>query len=92
MLLSHTPTHVIALKSIRIRRYHIKAALAYGGAFLMGADAMVALAPVLFPHAVAAFKALEASATVCGKCGGAVAGFSVFFDQIVESTLPEQVA
>lgn len=90
MWLTQTPTHLIALRRIRIRKYHVKAALAYGGALLMGADAMTALAPVLFPHAAVVLASVEGGASLCGKCGAAASGFAAFFDRIIASAVAQE--
>lgn len=90
MLFSQTPSHLVILRRVRIRRYHIKAVLAYGGAFLLAVDATVSVGVGLFPHAAAALIAWEGSASLCGKCGGAASGLAAFCDRIISAGIAEE--
>lgn len=87
--LTHTPTHLIAFRRVRIRRYHIKAALAYGGALLMGVDATIWIIPHIVPHTALILASLEPVATGGGKVGAACGGFAAFFDRIIAAGVAE---
>lgn len=92
-ILTQTATHILALRGrIRVRKYHVKAALAYGGALGMGLDAGVFLLIALFPHVGLALHAMEGGASACGKCGAAASGFAAFFDRIIANGIAQESA
>jgi hypothetical protein len=90
--LTQTASHLLILRRVRIRKYHVKAALAYGGALLMGADAGAALLLILWPHATFALAALESPLSLGGKVGAAASGCAAFFDKIIAAGVAEESA
>lgn len=88
-LLAQTETHLVALRRIRVRKCHIKAAFAFGGAFLIGVDAGLYCFGGCFPHLAQHYGAVAAGG---GKVGAAMSGVVPFFDRMITSVGTEASA